>query len=170
MELAQQAVAHFTGGTDGWQVADYSADEFVEGFANADPPFMLLNAGTQVQRGFRVEEMVKHWRAAGHDVSLPRERRGSIKAGLTMLVFAVLALTMWSQTSSSTVMCGSQVMAPDDTCMVTTNGNTAEQSYEETRSSQQRMGTIALVVGVVLGVGAVYMLGARIVTAGRRRE
>jgi hypothetical protein len=70
--------------------------------------------------------------------------------------------------SGADVMCGSQVMAPDDTCMVTTNGDTTEQSYEEARSSQGRMSVIALVAGVVLGVGGVYMLGARIVSASRR--
>ena len=157
-------------GAGGWRGAVSPAEVFAGGSANENPPFMLLNAGTQVQRGFHVEEMVKHWRAAGHAVSLPRARRGSIKAGLTMLLFAVLALAMWSQSTTSTVTCGSQTMNPDDTCMVTTNGNTFEQSYEEARSSQQRMSTIALVVAVVLGGGAVYMLGARIVTAGRRRE
>ncbi|HSK96801.1 MAG TPA: hypothetical protein VK891_09310 [Euzebyales bacterium] len=131
---------------------------------------MLLNPGTPLQRVFTVSDLVARWRAAGHTVSVPRKRRGSIKAGLTMLAFAALALFMWTNLSSSTVMCGSQVMAPDDTCIVMTNGNSSERSYAQTASSQRRSSTGALIVGAVLGVGGVYMLVARIVTAVPRRE
>lgn len=169
MELATRAIAHYTGSTAGWQVPDYSPDELVETFAEGGQR-LLFNAATPLQRAFTAAELVDRWRAAGHAVSMPRKRRGSIRAGFTMLAFAVLALVIWANLSSSTVMCGSQVMAPDDTCIVTTDGNPTEQSYVETERSQRRMSTGALIVGVVLGVGGVYMLAARIATAGRRRE
>ncbi|HSK97612.1 MAG TPA: hypothetical protein VK891_13415 [Euzebyales bacterium] len=166
--LAQQAVARFTGGTDGWQAPSFTADEFVEGLAEADPPDLLLNPGTQVQRAFKVQQLVQRWRAAGHDVRMPRKRRGSLRAGLMLLVFAVVALLIWGNTSSSsTVLCGSQTMSPDDTCIVTTNGSSTEQTYEETQRSQRRTATIALGAGAVLVVAGTYNVVARIVT--RRR-
>jgi SseB protein N-terminal domain len=169
MDLASRAITQYTGGTAGWQAPDYSADELVKTFSEGDLR-LLLNPGTPVQRAFTASELIERWRAAGHTVSLPRKRRGSIKTGLTLLVFAAVALFMWSNLSRSDVMCGSQVMAPDDMCVVTTNGDSTEQSFEETRSSQRRLSTGALIVGGVLGVAGVYMLVARIVTAVPRRE
>jgi hypothetical protein len=167
-QLASQAVAQYAGATPGWLTPDFSTDELVKTFSEPDPR-LLLNPGTPAQKAFTVSELVERWKASGHEVTVPRKRRGSIKAGLAMLAFAVLALLMWNGTASDTVMCGSQVMAPDDTCIVSTSGNSVEQSFEETRSSQQRSSTIALAVGIGLGIGAIYMLVARIVTAVPRR-
>jgi hypothetical protein len=60
IELAQQGVAQFTGSTDGWQAHTYSADEFVKHLSETNPPFMLLNPGTQLQHPFSVQELVEH--------------------------------------------------------------------------------------------------------------
>jgi len=168
-ELANQAVAQYTGGASGWMPVDYSPKQLVSGFSNTDLR-LLLNPGTQMQRAFTVPELVERWRAAGHTVTVPRTRRGSLRYGLMALVLAAVGLIAGVQSLGGPVTCGSQVMETDDTCIVMSDGNSFEQTYAQTASSQRRSATIFLVGGGVAAVAGVYMLGARIVTAIPRRE
>lgn len=170
-ELVNGALVQYTGGTAGWLTPDYSADQLVKTFIEADLRRMLLNPGTVVQRSFTVSELVERWRSACLQVRVPRKGRGSIKAGLTLLVFALVALLASGQSSSGQVMCGSQVMSPDDTCVTWSSGGSRyERDFEATRSAQDRSGTVTLVLGSILGIAGLYMLVARIVTALPQRE
>lgn len=168
-ERANQAVAQYTGGASGWMSVDYSAKQLVSGFSNTEIRW-LLNPGTQMQRAFTVSELVEHWRAAGHTVTVPRERRGSLRYGLMALVLAAVGLIGGVQSLGGPVTCGSQVMETDDTCIVMSNGNSSEQTYAQTASSQRRMAIIFLVGGGAAAIAGIYMLGARIVTSVPRRE
>ncbi|GIH06399.1 hypothetical protein Rhe02_44660 [Rhizocola hellebori] len=91
------------------------------------------------------------------------EQKNAIGAGILALMFLGGGLFAFD---TSTVKCGSEAMAPTDTCQETKKGVSRTLTYQEVKDSQVRWKVISL----GLGVASVGGVGWYLVQAGRRRR
>jgi hypothetical protein len=167
VQLARRGIEQFIGDTSGWHDATYKADEFASAFADDDLR-VLLNPGTPIQTSFTVPELVGSWTAIGPAV--PRRRRGSWKWALYCLIAALVLFVVGGNLLSGTVTCGSQVMDADDTCVATANGDSTEETFQQTQLSQNWLALGLLAGAAVSAVAAAYHVVARMATRARRED
>jgi hypothetical protein len=84
--------------------------------------------------------------------------------GMAVVGLVVLGVSLYMLTTSE-VHCGSDTMRPGDVCATTRAGSTIERTYDEEKSSQQRMALFGSALGAALLVGGVVRVVLR-----RRRE
>jgi hypothetical protein len=166
MEMTRRGIEQFTGDASGWHDARYKADEFVSAFADDDLR-VLLNPGTPIQTSFTVHQLVGSWTALGDDIAVSH-RRGSWRWALRCLIAALVLFTIGGNLLGNQVTCGSQVMDEDDTCEVTSNGSSTEQTFQQTQVSQNWLALVLLAGAGLSAVVMVYNVVARITTRGRR--